>query len=74
MIDINYWPADDNLGDIQVTVPAEYNKHFKELVRRALNTWPDCHPELKIFGDKLIEGKVLQDTYYSQRSDRPLKT
>jgi hypothetical protein len=41
---------------------------FKELVRRALNCWPDAHPSLKEMGDMLDHGKILQD-YYAQRTD-----
>lgn len=40
-------------------------EHFKLMVRRALNVWPDAPPEIKEFGDRLLEGKLLQD-YQSQ--------
>lgn len=46
-------------------------QHIQKLFQRALNTWPDAHPELKELGDKLIHGYVLQD-YYSQRTDKQL--
>lgn len=42
---------------------------FKQMVRRALNVWPDCHPALKEFGDMLEHGRLLQDNYYAQRTD-----
>jgi hypothetical protein len=50
---------------IQVSVDLNMIPHFKTLVQRALNTWPDAPPELKEFADLLLEGKVLQD-YHSQ--------
>lgn len=40
-------------------------ENFKIMVRRALNVWPDAPPEIKEFGDRLLEGKLLQD-YQSQ--------
>lgn len=48
---------------------AESEQAFKILVRRALNTWPDAHPDLKELGDMLDHGRVLQD-YQVQRTDR----
>lgn len=41
---------------------------FKILVQRALNCWPDAHPELKELGDMLMHGRILQD-YYAHRTD-----
>lgn len=35
--------------------------HFQELVHRAVNLWPDAHPEIKEFADKVTNGKVMQD-------------
>ena len=43
---------------------------FKELVRRALNTWPDAPAEMKTFGDMVCEGTVLQN-YADQ--NQPMK-
>lgn len=60
------------IAEIHFSVTEESIPGFKELVRRALNCWPDAHPELKELGDMLEHGKVLQD-YYHQRSDLPRK-
>jgi hypothetical protein len=55
--------------EIILTVSEDSLPWFKEAIRRALNTWPDAHPELKELGDMLMHGKVLQD-YYSYRTDK----
>lgn len=41
---------------------------FKELMRRALNTYCEAHPELKELGDILDHGRILQD-YWASRTD-----
>lgn len=56
-------------GAIQIYVKPELANQFKQMVRRALNVWPDCHPALKEFGDMLEHGRILQDNYYAQRTD-----
>lgn len=42
---------------------------FKELVHRATNLWPDAHPEIKEFADKVTVGHV-QQRYYEQMTDK----
>lgn len=64
--------AGNIFGDFQgleLQIPSQILPQFKELVSRALNVWPDCHPALKEFGDILTHGKVLQDNYWAQRTD-----
>ena len=46
---------------------------FKALVRKGLNCWPDCHPELKALGDR-IEGLEPQQDYYHTRTDKSCKS
>lgn len=53
---------------MSVSIPKELIPAFKQLIARGLNTFCDCNPALKEFGDILEYGKSLQD-YYSQRSD-----
>lgn len=53
---------------LTIHVPSALIVIFKKLIWRGLNTYTDCHPALKEFGDVLEHGRVLQD-YYSQRSD-----
>ncbi len=48
-------------GIIGIEVPSELVKEFKDLISRGLNTWDTASPGIKIFGDLLIHGKVLQD-------------
>ncbi len=43
--------------------------HFKELVQRGANLWPDAPPSIKEFADLVTGGEVLQD-YYSQAKDQ----
>lgn len=66
MIRTIVWPD----GFIQLGIDKDSAEVFKQLIRRALNTYVDAHPELKELGDILDHGKVLQD-YYSQRTDKP---
>ena len=54
-----------------IDVPIELIPQFKQLISKALNSFPDAHPALKELGDMLTHGKVLQD-YYSQRTDKQL--
>ena len=56
--------ASSGLSSIEIS--KEILPQFVDLINRALNCFPDAHPELKEFGDLLTEGKVLQD-YSSQR-------
>lgn len=58
--DLSYNVETLKLGIVGDSIP-----RVKEALRRALNTWPDCHPELKELSDLLEHGKVLQD-YYTQ--------
>ena len=41
---------------------------FRELVQRGTNLWPDAHPEVKEFADKVTVGHVQQD-YQQQAPD-----
>jgi len=50
---------------LQINVHEQAVPAFKDLVQRAMNTWPDAPAELKEFADLLLEGKILQD-YKSQ--------
>lgn len=59
----------EQLQKIKITIDADSIKPFVQLVRRALNTGPDAHPDLKAMGDMLDHGRVLQD-YQVQRTDR----
>ncbi len=59
---------DNQIAEIHFSVTEESIPGFQQLVRRALNCWPDAPPELKELGDMLEHGKVLQD-YYHQRTD-----
>jgi hypothetical protein len=38
---------------------------FRDMLQRAMNTWPDAPAELKEFADLILDGKILQD-YKSQ--------
>lgn len=70
----NYKPkitASFGIQETYIEVPEELMIPFKQLINKALNTYPDAHPALKEFGDLLTHGKVLQD-YYSQRTDKQL--
>lgn len=58
-------------GNLELYVPKEIIPQFKQLISKALNSFPDAHPALKELGDMLTHGKVLQD-YYSQRTDKQL--
>lgn len=51
----------DSTGTTIICVQIEDLDSFKELVRRAMNTWQEPPIELLEFADKLLEGKVLQD-------------
>jgi hypothetical protein len=46
--------------DIQI-IGADSVNRFRELVHRAVNLWPDAHPEIKEFADLVTEGRVQQD-------------
>ena len=46
---------------------------FRTLVQRGLNLWPDASPEMKEFGDLLLEGKILQDYWAQDTSPRSRK-
>ena len=35
-------------------------QRFQELVHRAANLWPDAHPEIKEFADRVTDGWVKQ--------------
>lgn len=61
--------VDQRSFDFHVIVPKEIEIQFKQLINKALNSFPDAHPALKELGDMLTHGKVLQD-YYSQRTDK----
>ena len=56
--DLSYQVETLKLGIVGDSIP-----RFAELFRRALNTWPDAHPELKELGDLIEHGKPLQDYY-----------
>ena len=58
--DLNY-----NVETINLAIVGDSIPRFKEVLRRALNTFPDAHPELKELSDFLEHGKALQD-YYTQ--------
>lgn len=62
--------SENNLPHVlKLEITADSLPHFCKLVQKALNTWPDAHPELKELGDKLgWAGAPLQD-YYAQRTD-----
>jgi hypothetical protein len=53
-------------GLSSIEISKEILPQFVGLINRALNCFPDAHPELKELGDLLTEGKVLQD-YSSQK-------
>lgn len=53
-------------NSLSLTIQSQLVPQFKDLINRALNCFPDAHPELKELGDILTEGKVLQD-YASQK-------
>lgn len=70
MITVNTTNADSAVGpalDVYIT-SAESVTRFKELVHRATNLWPDAHPEIKEFADKVTVGHVQQD-YHQQMPD-----
>jgi hypothetical protein len=48
---------------------AESVARMRELVQRGTNLWPDAHPEIKEFADKVTVGHVQQD-YQSQAKDQ----
>jgi len=54
-----------NAGDITLVLFPDILPAFRDLVQRAMNTWPDAPTELKEFADLLLDGKILQD-YKSQ--------
>lgn len=54
---------------MEIIITGKSLARFKELVNRALGSWPTAHPEIKEFGDMVTEGKILQD-YYSQAGVR----
>jgi hypothetical protein len=56
-------------GTCLIGVPKSSIPAFKQLVRRALNTWDHAPPEIKEFGDMVEHGRVLQD-YYAQDSSK----
>lgn len=59
----------EHLETIQINLSSEDSiLAFKEAIQRALNCWPDAHPEMKELGDMLMHGKILQD-YWAQRTD-----
>lgn len=66
---IRHAPINESTHNIYLT-GYESIAAFKMMVRRALNVWPDAPPEIKEFGDLILEGKVLQD-YVSQA--QPMK-
>lgn len=41
-------------GSIDITVPASASVEFKQLIRRATNTWPDQSFEIRDFSDRLF--------------------
>lgn len=46
---------------LYVTVDGKDVKHFKELVQRGANLWPDAPASIKTLADLVTTGKVLQD-------------
>ena len=45
---------------------------FQEVVQRGTNLWPDAHPEVKEFADKVTVGHV-QQAYHEQAKDQRKK-
>jgi hypothetical protein len=43
-------------------------KRFAEIVQRGTNLWPDAHPEVKEFADKVTVGHV-QQAYHQRKKD-----
>ena len=52
---------------ITILVPEKDLAIFKELIRRATNTWDSAPPEIKEFADMLIHGEPLQDYFVHAR-------
>ena len=53
-------------GWISIEVPPSHSAAFIGLVNRAAGMWPDAHPAIKEFADKVTnDGKIMQD-YYGQ--------
>lgn len=59
--------SNDHAASISITTP-ESVARFIQMLNKALNVWPDAHPELKEFADNMQYGKSQQD-YWAQRTD-----
>lgn len=61
--------CENSYGFVTVNITPEDVPHFKELVQRGANLWPDAPPSIKEFADNVTVGHVQQD-YRSQAKDQ----
>lgn len=47
--------------ELRLYISGESIRTFKWMLDRALNCWPDAHPDLKELGDMLTHGRITQD-------------
>jgi hypothetical protein len=57
-------------GNMVVVIDRSVIEDFKEMIRRAHNVWPDAVPSAKEFADLVTEGKILQDYYGQDTSNK----
>ena len=60
------------IGGVRIFIMGDSIPHFRELVQRGSNLWPDAPPEIKELADLITIGKIQQD-YRSQDTSRKEK-
>lgn len=68
----HYNPGEGGTDEEQYAIiisGSESVRRFKELVQRGTNLWPDAHPEVKEFADRVTVGHV-QQKYHEQATDQ----
>jgi len=64
-------PVSKQSAGFIVIIPDESVEHFKQLVQRGTNLWPDAPPEIKEFADIVTNGEVYQDYFSQANKPRP---
>lgn len=62
------YPHQRKINKITLTLSEESIEQFKTILSRALNTFPEAHPDWKELWDMMEHGYVLQDYRPSPKS------
>lgn len=54
-----------------LTVSDEDLSHFRELIQRGANLWPDAPPTMKELADLITTGQIMQDYKTQTKKPRP---